>query len=202
MRKKPPAIWEVLTGNRKVLFGVVSLLLALTLAFSAIYNRTSTYSSLGTIEPGETVGINKRRSGNEGKLKLTLEDEPARKSIKVTLLDDNQESVRSVSLNSQKETIAVEIGKKISYFKLVSGNKSYEYEYRIKFSYQPFRWFSIPAALFTVFGVVAVYRGFDEFIAEFAEERVQSSEEGEGEVRGEGRHVDFMGADNKENKDD
>ncbi|MCF7890868.1 hypothetical protein K9M78_06575 [Candidatus Bipolaricaulota bacterium] len=199
MNREPPGILEVLTGNRRMLLGAVMLLLALILAFSAIYKRTATYSRTGSVDSGETVGIEKRRPENEGRLNVKLDDERRSKSAEAELLDDNRELVRRVSLSGD-EGITVEIDEGVSYFKLVSGEDSYDYEYRIKFSYQPFRWLSIPAALFTVFGVIAVYRGFDEFMADFAKERIEDSGEEEVEPE-EGQQVDFMGIDNEESED-
>ncbi|MBS3786649.1 hypothetical protein KGY79_00470 [Candidatus Bipolaricaulota bacterium] len=197
MNRKAPGILEVLSGNKRMLFGAVMLLLALILAFSAIYKRTATYYREGSIGPGETVGIEKRRPENEGKLNLKLEDQAVSKPIKAELLNDNREIVQRVSLDGEESSM-VKIEKEVSYFKLASGEGSYDYEYRIQFSYQPFRWLSIPAALFTVFGVIAIYRGFDEFMADFAKERVQESEE---ELEEGGQHVDFMGIKNEEGED-
>ncbi len=200
MNRKAPGILEALTGNKRMLFGAVMLLLALILAFSAVYKKTATYSREGSVESGETVGIEKRRPEDEGKLYLKLDEESVSKSTEAALLKDNQEIVQKVSLGGDGGS-TVEIGKGVSYFKLVSGEGSYDYEYRIKFSYQPFRWLSIPAALFTVFGVIAIYRGFDEFMADFAKERIGESEEGEVEIEEEGQHVDFMGINNEESED-
>jgi len=200
MNREPPGILEVLTGNKRILFGVVVLLLGLVLAFSAVYNRTARYSRTGTIGLGEAVGIEKRRSANEGKLILDPETSAVSKPGVVALLNDDRELMRKVSLNSLEENV-VEIRGGESYFELASGETSYNYEYRVKFSYQPFRWLSIPAALFTVLGVVAIYRGFDEFMADFARKRVEESEVGEEETKGEGQHVDFMGIDNEKGED-
>lgn len=199
MNREAPGVLEVLTGNKRMLFGAVMLLLALILAFSAVYNRTATYSREGSIESGETVGIEKRRPKNEGKFTLKLDGERVSKSADAALLDDNRETVRKVSLSGDGVS-TVEIGKGVSYFKLISGEGSYNYEYRIKFSYQPFRWLSIPAALFTIFGVVAIYRGFDEYLTDFAKERIKESEESEVGAE-EGQHVNFMGTDEKETED-
>ncbi|MBS3736884.1 MAG: hypothetical protein V5A87_08310 [Candidatus Bipolaricaulota bacterium] len=197
MNRKAPGILEVLTGNKRILIGAVMLLLALILAFSAVYNRTATYSREGSIESGETVGIEKRRPENEGKLNLKPVEESVSESAEVVLLDDNQEVLQTLYPGG-KEDSAVEIDREASYFKLVSGEGSYDYEYRIEFSYQPLRWLSIPAALFTVLGVIAIYRGFDEFVADFAKEKIEESEE---ELEEEGQHVDFMGINNEEGED-
>ncbi len=197
MNHEAPGILEVLTGNKRMLFGAVMLLLALILAFSAIYKEAATYSREGTVAPGETIGIEKRRPENEGRFNLKPDRESVSETVEVALLNENREPLRKVYPGG-KDDSTVEISRETSYFKLVSGEGSYGYEYHIKFSYQPFRWLSIPAALFTVFGVIAIYRGFDEFMADFAKERAQESEE---ELEEEGQHVDFMGINNEEGED-
>lgn len=200
MNREAPGILEVLTGNKRMLFGAVMLLLAIILAFSAVYNRTATYSREGSIKPGETVEIEKRRPENEGNFNLKLDEESASKFLEAVLLDDNREIVQEVFLSGDGGS-TVELDEEVSYLKLVSGEGSYDYKYRIRFSYQPFRWLSIPAALFTVFGVIAIYRGFDEFISDFAKEKIEDLEEEEVETEEEGQHVDFMGINNEEEED-
>ncbi|MBS3788209.1 hypothetical protein KGY63_00690 [Candidatus Bipolaricaulota bacterium] len=199
MNREAPSIWEVLSGNMRMLFGAILLLLALILAFSAVYNKTGTFSQEGSVDPEETVGIEKRRPENEGKLNLKVDNETVSTSAEAALLDDNRELVQKVSLSGDGSN-TVEIDEEVSYFKLVSGEDSYDYEYRIQFSYQPFRWLAIPAAIFTVFGVIAIYRGFDEFMTDFAEEKVEKTKE-EGVETEEGQHVDFMGINNEEGED-
>lgn len=200
MNREAPGIWEVLSGNKRMLFGAVLLLLALILAFSAVYNKTATFSREGSVDSGETVGIEKRRSENEGKLNLKVDNETVSKSAEAALLDDNRELVRKVSLGGDRGS-TVEIDKGVSYFKLISGEGNIDYEYRIQFSYQPFRWLAIPAAIFTVFGVIVIYRGFGEFMTDFAEKRVEELKEEEVETGEEGQHVDFMGINNEEGED-
>lgn len=200
MSRKAPGTLEVLTGNKRILFGAIVLLLALILAFSSIYKRTATYSRKGIIGSGETIGIEKRRPENKGKLNLKVDDETVSKSVEAALLNDNRELVRKVSLSDKGgSTVALDEG--VNYFKLISGEDNIDYEYRIQFTYQPFRWLAIPAAIFTVFGVIAIYRGFDEFMTDFAKERIEESEEGEVETEEKGRHVDFMGINSEEGED-
>ncbi len=193
----PPGVWEVLTGNRKTIFGVFSFLLALLLAFSAVYRRSATFSSKGIIESGETVGIEKREPENEGELSIFLGEGTSRESVKIALMDEDLETLREIEPLGDKRSAQLEIGPKTSFFRLLSDGVRLNYEYRIDYSYQPFRLLAIPAALFTVFGVIAIYRGFEQFMSDFAAERVQGLEDRE-EGENEGEHMDFMGLDNDE----
>ena len=198
MNFQPPSVLEVLTGNKKILMGAVSLILALTLAFTSVYKKTANYSRKGIIKPTEIVGIERRKSNNEGELAIKLDRGTASESIEVELLDDDLRPIRSVSFTESEDKTA-EIDKEVSYFRLVSSERNFEYEYRIKFSYQPFRLLSIPAGLFTIFGVIAVYKGFDQFISDFAKKKIEQSENEE--IDEEGQHVNFMGMKNHNNGD-
>lgn len=193
-RDSAPGVLEVLTGNRKTLFGVASLLLAVVLAFSAVYRRSATFSREGDVESGETIGIEKRRPEDEGNLSILPREVPLEEPVEIVFLNDNLEVVRKTQLE-RGEDLGIEEGE--SYFRLASGGLDLNYEYRIDYSYQPLRLLAIPAALFTVFGVIAIYRGFEQFMSDFATERVQELEDRE-EGENEGDHVDFMGVDNGE----
>lgn len=196
-RDSPPGVWEVLTGNRKTIFGFFSFLLALLLAFSAVYRRSATFSSKGVIESGETVGIEKREPENEGELNIFLGEGAPEGPVKMALMDENLETIRKVEHLGDNRSAQLEIGPNTSFFRLLSDGVRLNYEYRINYSYQPFRLLAIPAALFTVFGVIAIYRGFEQFMSDFAAERVQELED-QDEGEKEGEHVDFMGVDNEE----
>ncbi|MBS3764888.1 hypothetical protein KGY71_00045 [Candidatus Bipolaricaulota bacterium] len=193
-RDSAPGVLEVLTGNRKTLFGVASLLLAVVLAFSAVYRRSATFSREGGVESGETIGIEKRRPEDEGNLSILPREVPLEEPVEIVFLNDNLEVVRKTQLE-RGEDLGIEEGE--SYFRLASGGLDLNYEYRIDYSYQPLRLLAIPAALFTVFGVIAIYRGFEQFMSDFATERVQELEDRE-QGKNEGDHVDFMGVDNGE----
>ncbi len=193
-RDSAPGVLEVLTGNRKTLFGVASLLLAVVLAFSAVYRRSATFSREGDVESGETIGIEKRRPEDEGNLSILPREVPLEEPVEIIFLNNNLEVVRKTQLE-RGEDLGIEEGE--SYFRLASGGLDLNYEYRIDYSYQPLRLLAIPAALFTVFGVIAIYRGFEQFMSDFATERVQELEDRE-EGENEGDHVDFMGVDNGE----
>ncbi len=191
-RDSAPGVLEVLTGNRKTLVGVISLLLAVALAFSAVYRRDATFSREGAVEPGETVGIEKRGPKDEGKLNILPKEGALDEHVEIVFLNDNREIVSRTQLAGGEEA---EINEGVSYFRLISDGVGLNYEYRINYSYQPLRLLAIPAALFTVFGVIAIYRGFEQFISDFAAERVKELE-GREEGENEGEHVDFMGVDN------
>jgi hypothetical protein len=193
-RDSAPGVLEVLAGNRKTLFGLFSLLLAVALAFSAVYRRSATFSREGIVEPGETVGIEKRRPENEGKLNILPGEDSLDEPVEIVFLNNNREVIRKTQLARGGD---VGIDEADSYFRLASGGVDLSYEYRIDYSYQPLRFLAIPAALFTVFGVIAIYRGFEQFMSNFAAERVQELEDRE-EGENEGEHVDFMGLDNDE----
>lgn len=191
-RDSPPGVWEVLTGNQKTIFGVFSFLLALLLAFSAVYRKSATFSSKGVIESGETVGIEKREPENEGKLNISLGEGTSKEPVKIALMDENLDTLREVESLGDNRSAQLEIGPNTSFFRLLSDGVRLNYEYRIDYSYQPFRLLAIPAALFTVFGVIAIYRGFEQFMSDFASERARevNSEE---KPEKPGEHVDFMG---------
>lgn len=193
-RDSAPGVLEVLAGNRKTLFGLFSLLLAVALAFSAVYRRSTTFPREGIVEPGETVGIEKRRPEKEGKLNILPGEDSLDEPVEIVFLNNNREVVRKTQLASGED---VGIDETDSYFRLASGGVDLNYEYRIDYSYQPFRLLAIPAALFTVFGVIAIYRGFEQFMSDFAAERVQELEDRE-DGENEGEHVDFMGVDKGE----
>ena len=186
-----PSILEVLTGNKKILFGLALLVLALILAFSAIYKRTKTYSQEGNIGLGETVEIEKKITKQEGELRLKIDEKSTTRSVKINFFGDNNEVVREVYLSSE-ESKSIKLDGEVSYFKLVSGEGVLYYKYIIKYSYQPLRLLSLPAAILTVFGVIATYRGFDEFMIDFAKMRAKESNENKVLTEREDQHVDFM----------
>ncbi|MFP4135554.1 MAG: hypothetical protein ACLFTO_00750 [Candidatus Acetothermia bacterium] len=91
----------------------------------------------------------------------------------------------------------LEIDGSASYFRVNSNDTRLNYEYEINYTYQPFRLLAIPAGLLTVFGVVALYRGFEEFMSNFAERRAKELEKEKS-----GGHVDFMGIDEEDVESD
>lgn len=191
MADKVPGILEVLTSNGKMLFGVFALLLALLFAFSGIYTRSGTIRRKGTLSSGESVKIEKKKRVDSGVLTLGASSLSENRSLEVYLLgqSENRLAVRTLAAG---EEVKLTIGSGTSSFKLAGGPGEASYEYSLEYSYQPLRSLSILAALLTVFGVIAVYKGFDQFMVKFAEEKVDDmerpSEEGE-----ESGHVDFMG---------
>lgn len=196
MNGEVPGILEVFTGNRKMILGVLALLLALVLAFSAIYRRRSTYSREGTVEPGKTVGIAKRKPENEGVLKLISAGGTEKRKFRVALLDDERRVIDEVDLVGSERS--VEITDEVDYFKPIAGG-SFDYKYEIRFSYQPFRLLAVPAGILTLLGVVAVYRGFEQYMADFAEARVGETEGTETKEE-ERPDIDFMGTGSEESE--
>lgn|GEM_PF-2294426 len=190
-----PGIVEVLTSNGKMFFGVFALLLALLFAFSGIYIRSGTIRRQGTVSSGESVVIEKRKQVDSGVLTLGASSGRENRSLEVYLLGKNENKLMVRSLPVGEE-VSLTIGARASSFKLVGGPGKVSYEYRLNYSYQPLRSLSIPAALLTVFGVIAVYRGFDQFMVKFAEEKVDETE-GPTEEGDESNHVDFMGGEDE-----
>lgn len=192
MDERVPGVVEVLTSNGKMLFGVFSLLLALLFAFSGVYRRSGTIQREGTIEVGEVVPLEEHKGVDSGALTLVLPDQPSARSFEVLLLGKNEEKLDVRTLVSG-EKVELKIGSRTSYFKLAGSSGEASYEYSLDYSYQPLRLLSILAALLTAFGIVAIYKGFDQFMSKFAERRIKESKEEEGQPE-EGSHVDFMGS--------
>lgn len=192
MDKRVPGVLETLTSNKKMVFGIVSLLFALLLAFSGVYRKSGTIERQGMVATGELVGIKKRGKIDSGILRLSSSGKHQNKSFKVLLFGGEGKRLKVKKILAG-ETIEVKIGSQISSFELVGGSGEARYEYSLDYSYQPLRWFSVLAAVFTVIGVIAVYRGFNQFMHKFAERRIKEEEGGGGNSE-EGSHVDFMGS--------
>jgi len=189
--KKAPGVVEVLTGNRRMILGLVSFLLALLLAFSAIHRRSDSFQRKGELVPGTMVGVKKRASNDTGTLTVILSGASEEDRAKLILLDEKERELSSESLIPEEET-ELDIGTKVSYFKLVGGSSEASYEYQVDFTYQPWRSLAIPAGLLTIFGVIAVFKGFSQYMSEFAERQARESVD-DGKYEEEGAHVDFMG---------
>ncbi|MEF8797904.1 MAG: hypothetical protein V5A79_00605 [Candidatus Bipolaricaulota bacterium] len=192
MKNKPPGVIETLIGNRKIVFGIISLFLALVLAFFAIHRRVATYSEKGLVEPGGTVGINRRNPNDEGKLSLKFARKDDPNLTEAVMLDYERNILETFTLKPGRDK-ELNIDSEVSYFKLARDGSTLTYSYVFQYTYQPFRLLSLPAALFTLFGVIAVYRGFNQYMTKFAEEKSRGSEEKGSE--NEGQHADFMGSD-------
>lgn len=187
-----PGIIETLTGNRKMVFGIISLALAFLLALTAVYMQTSTYSNEGVLSSDKSKMIEKPSINSQGEIHLNHTRVASdSESVVIVLLDGDKQVLNSVSLGSG-QSATLEINSETDYFRKSSDFSKVNYKYSITYSYQPYRVLSIPAAILTVIGIVSVYRGFDQFVTGFAESKRVESEGKEGSDDEEAG-VDFMG---------
>ncbi|MFB6291733.1 MAG: hypothetical protein ABEJ25_08430 [Candidatus Bipolaricaulia bacterium] len=198
MNYEAPGVFEVLTGNKKILTGILLLVIGLVLAFSAVYRRTDTYSRQGILESGSSLALKNTRSDSQRKLTLIRSDNPElSETIKVVFLNDDRTEVRS-ELVGPAEVLNLQLGSEVKYVKQATDGAKVKYRYSFSYTYQPFRLLAIPAALLTVIGVVAVYRGFNQFMKKFAERKIEEDEP-EAEVEEQG--VNFMGIEDQKEED-
>ncbi len=187
-----PGIIETLTGNRKMVFGIISLALAFLLALTAVYMQTSTYSKEGVLSSDKSKMIEKPSINSQGEIHLNHTRVASdSESVEVVLLGGDKQVLNSVSLDPGQSVI-LEINSETDYFRKGTDLGKISYKYSITYSYQPYRVLSIPAAILTVIGVVSIYRGFDQFVTGFAESKREESE-GKEESDDEEVGVDFMG---------
>lgn len=197
MDDKTPGIVETLTANKKMKFGVLFFVLALILGFSAIYMKTETYSEKGYLGSEQTIRIKKPRSNVQGKLYLSYDDSGSdMNQIEVSVLNQNREVIDSSVLRfGDNETL--NLSANAEFFRKEEESGGISYSYLIYFSYQPYRVLSIPTLFLTVFGVLLVYKGFDEHMNSLSKGIKSSKSQKKGKDQ---QEIDFMGV--KEKKDE
>lgn len=163
MDDKTPGIMETLTANKKVKVGVLFFILALILGFSAVYTETKSYSEKGYLNSDQTVRINRPRLNAQGKLLLYNISQHSKNPVEVSILNQKKEVITSTTLRSG-ENKTVNLIANAEFFRKEGDTGRISYIYHLYYPFQPYRLFSIPALFLTFFGIVLVYKGFDEYM--------------------------------------
>ncbi|KXB04793.1 hypothetical protein AKJ50_00060 [candidate division MSBL1 archaeon SCGC-AAA382A13] len=192
MTDRTPGIIETLTGNKKIEFGILSLIIALILGFSAIYVQTEIYSDEGNLNSTQVVRIEKTGLNAQGELYLNYKDSNSYTNIiKVNILNQNRNIINSTELDpGENKKLILNSG--ATFFRKEENHGVISYNYYIYYSHYPYGLLSIPALILTIFGVISVLKGFNQYVNTVAREKEKSNADEKEE------NIDFMGVKKKE----
>ena len=190
MGEETPGIIETLKGNRKTKIGVVCFIVALVLGFAAVYVETGVLTEEGNMK--SDIAIRLRITGLSSQRDLLLDYDvstPGEKKTSIRVLDKNREVINTIELDPGENT-ALSLSKEAAYLKRAEVYGNVSYVYTMNYSRHPFGLLAIPALLLTIFGVVTVYKGFNEYMKDLAGEEKGSNSDRQ---RVDQHNVDFMG---------
>ncbi len=193
------SVLEAIRNNKKIQLGILAFLIALIMGFAAIYVQEGSYSEEGYLYSNQSITLGIGEGGSKGRLYLSYnmyseKSTPAQIDIK----DRQHKVINSIEIEPG-ENRSTELTKNAFLIETENFSDNIIYNYQMQYSYQPYGFLSIPALIFAIFGIIVVFRGFNQYLDSLKKEKRKSKSDKPSEKE---KDIDFMGIEKKREEDE